>query len=507
MTPSHQLHQLIHSLNKSEKIWFTLHAKPGSDYQRLFEAIRLQKTYDEKRIKQFFNNDPLLKRLSAVKNYLYEFILQCLFFRHEKNDLDTQFLIQLGFCEFLIEKNLLKSALKRIQKIKKQSLDNDQFLFSLQAIRIEINILYLRNAKGDHLKVMQLYDEEERVMKIYENLKRYSRLDFRLSLFRRKIFISRRNSDHNYYKKLLLDPLLKNENLALSRSAKFYYNCTKAECLSQLNNHKLALKFQEQSVQLYENLQILNANLVMRYVLSLQVFANGLFYAGQITKCLAITKRISAIELEYSRFLSEKRRADLFIYCSISELHVLYHSGNFDLGVKRLEESIEKLHKSRLRYISLGDQVALNYNSALIYYGANQLRKSLRKINAIINEHEEHIGRDVVCFAHILRLIIHIDLGNDDLISSIAKSTAHYLRRRKRLFKIETLFLNFSKQLSSAKYGSKVELLKRLKVQFDMIYTLNFEKKILEYFDFSAWFISRIERRPFAVVFKELRNK
>ena len=63
--PSDSLHRLIHSLNKPEKRYFNIYASRHSsgknNYVKLFEAICLQKQYDEEKIRQKFKQEVFIK--------------------------------------------------------------------------------------------------------------------------------------------------------------------------------------------------------------------------------------------------------------------------------------------------------------------------------------------------------------------------------------------------------------------------------------------------------------
>lgn len=506
MTPSEELHSLIHTLDKSEKAWFALHAEKGADYQRLYEAIRKQDKYDELAIKQQFAGESFLKRLPSVKNYLYHFILQCLLAQHGDDELQTKLTTQLRFVELLLEKDQRKPALKMVRKVRQQSIDQDLFLLALEAIAMEKNLLRSNHGEEINREIQQLDKEEQVLIRKYENLVTYKNLEMQLSRIRQTVINSRTQADLKQFRSLLLHPILKKEEMAFSFEAQILFNRIKGACSHQLGHNTVALKFRKRLVQLYESLPFLNGDQIMRYSGALLEIGTSLRSMDKADEALAIAMRIASLEKNYPQSMSERRKSVLFKRWAMLETDVLQYTGRFEKGVQRLN-TIEKLQRVYTRYIDSDILLILNYNAAHLYYGAGQLKKALQKINTIIHDHEGQVGHDVVCFAHVFRLIIHIDLGNDDLIASIARSTATYLEKRKRLFRTETLFLEFSMQLIKGKYGSRIELLKKMKARFDQIRNMSSEKNVVEFFDFSAWFISHIDRRSFAEVYRELRPK
>jgi hypothetical protein len=505
MTPSHDLHLLIHALDKGEKAWFALHAEKGADYQRLFDAIRDQKVYNEEAIKIQFKGESFLKRLPAVKNYLFHFILECLNNQHSDDNSSAKQTRQLRFVELLIQKNMKQPALKLVRKIKQRCVEQELFLVALQAIALEKLILKSKVMADVDELLLALQQEEIMLMRRYENLTEYVNMEIHLTRVRQVILNSRTQSDLKQFKDLLKHPLLRKESLALSFDAKILFNRIKGICTQQTYQYKEATKYFERIVDLYESLPDFTIDLIMYYSGALFELGVSARNEGNANRALELAKKINALEKQYPNFLTEKRKSVLFKRSAILETDVLQFFGRFEEGAQRLT-AIEKLQQRYMEYIDLDLLLILNYNAALLYYGVNRLRKALQCLGLIIREHRGEIVHDLICFAHLFRLIIHIDLGNDDLIASIAKHTVTYLEKRQRLFQTETLFLEFSIQLAKGKYDSQLELLKRMKTQFDKIQKQPSEKIVVEYFDFSAWFTSKIERRSYAEVYRELRK-
>jgi hypothetical protein len=79
MNQSASLFQLIHSLTRSEKRYFTVVAathRDSSAYLKLFKAIDSQEAYDEKALKQQFSGEPFIKYYAVLKVQLYHFLLK-----------------------------------------------------------------------------------------------------------------------------------------------------------------------------------------------------------------------------------------------------------------------------------------------------------------------------------------------------------------------------------------------------------------------------------------------
>ena len=95
-------------------------------------------------------------------------------------------------------------------------------------------------------------------------------------------------------------------------------------------------------------------------------------------------------------------------------------------------------------------------------------------------------------------------MGNKELIPYTLRSVQRYLDVRKRLFRFETVFLDFIKKIARArseedKQTSYFELQQELKHIAEDAY----EKQVFEQFDFQSWVESKIRKIPFAEVVRE----
>jgi hypothetical protein len=234
--------------------------------------------------------------------------------------------------------------------------------------------------------------------------------------------------------------------------------------------------------------------------------ANILLYLEETNEALLIVDRIINLTKKYPQIASDVYKAIVFANWATLELYVLYYSGRFEKGVSRLESAIEKLQQDYGQYLSKTAQLVINYYAAVLYYGSNQPRKAIKKINLIINNDSAYIGHDTVCFAYLLRLVIHIDRDNDELVISVAKNTITYLEKRQRMFRTEKLFLEFCKKLIRCNPITKHELMKEMRMKFQQIRYAESEKNALQFFDFLAWFTAKSERKQYAEAYRALRK-
>ena len=143
-----------------------------------------------------------------------------------------------------------------------------------------------------------------------------------------------------------------------------------------------------------------------------------------------------------------------------------------------------------------------------MYFSTEDYHTALKWLNIILNDPEREFRKDVYCFARILNLVIHYELGNHEFLESAVKSTSHFLDKRDRLFVLEKSMLDFfRKKLPNADTAAQcTEAFKEFKKVAIEIIKNDFEKKALEYFDLISWLESKIENRSFAEIVREKGN-
>lgn len=122
----------------------------------------------------------------------------------------------------------------------------------------------------------------------------------------------------------------------------------------------------------------------------------------------------------------------------------------------------------------------------------------------MLNDNSIDANNDIHCFSRILNLIIHLEMGNTEVIPYTLKSTFRYLDKRKRMYRFETVFLKFINQYLKAKNNNQVKnTYQSLREELQILLKDPFEKVVFEYFDFNTWAESKITNRQFSEMVKE----
>ena len=148
-------------------------------------------------------------------------------------------------------------------------------------------------------------------------------------------------------------------------------------------------------------------------------------------------------------------------------------------------------------------ELLLTHHMAIVYFGAGNYAKANTCTNMILNG-PVNLRDDIYCFTKIMHLIVHYELGSEELLPYLIRSTYRLFYKRNRLYKFETVLLNSIKMLNKVSTNVQlIALFKKLKTELLFITKDPYEKRALNYFDIISWLESKIENRSYADIVKE----
>ena len=203
---------------------------------------------------------------------------------------------------------------------------------------------------------------------------------------------------------------------------------------------------------------------------------------------------------------SPEQRRTLFMRSLNLEVDFYLSTGQFEKGMLQIEKLLDQFYKYQ-KNVNKQQRLNVYYNLAYLYFGASDYDRALDWMNQLLQDPELKTRQDIHCFGRLINLFIHFELGNDQLLEYIVKSTYRFLSNRKRLFKVESVMLKLlrrypkwiTKQEKRTGFSELLQELESLKAD-------EFEKRAFEYFDFTSWLESKIQERSFAAIMQERLN-
>jgi hypothetical protein len=152
-------------------------------------------------------------------------------------------------------------------------------------------------------------------------------------------------------------------------------------------------------------------------------------------------------------------------------------------------------------YIDSHRVLVFYYKIACLYFGAGQADKAIDYLNKIINW-KLNLRDDLQCYARLLHLIAHYELGHMEVVNYLSKSVYRFMSKMKNLGEVEEVLFNFIRK--SIQAGTEIN-----NSFNDLLATLQpLEKNKLEsrafmYLDIISWLESKIQGKEVQTVIKE----
>lgn len=504
---SSDLYQLIKSLSKTEKRYFTLNVlqkkyKKKNAFEILFNAIENQKEFNENALLSARNKIP---HLPVLKKRLFEMILKSMEMYHLENSLENKLRSTINKIEFLFHKGLNEPCAKLIKKAKKVAKENELWEQLIEILNLESLLLAAYN-KSSHADRSRLKSHEEALsaLRQLKNRLDYLKLSIEITELSKGRQVIRKKNELKHVDSILANPLLKSEEMALSLKTKstFYFLLSRGALMKFRN--KKAIEYGGR----YVNFSTPKKNPTLGSILT---YFNSL--AGYLHLCLEdknyraaeiAVMKLKSIPIQFNIKGSDFLQSSIYSMSTGSLFSIYLDTGQFNKALTLIGE-VEENKAIIEKNLSVSNKIVLNFYFFYTYFGLGNYRSALVWLNNTIDSiAKTGLREDLYSICKILILLVHYELGNHDLISYIGKSAFRKLGKLKELHQFESIMLDFfNKKLPEVSNDKeRIELFKALKVDLEKL-NKHPESSVMRNFDLISWIDSKIERRPFAQIIIE----
>ena len=494
---SNHLFTLIQSLSKAEKRHFKLYAKRNFGtadikFLTLFDLLDRQKKYDSEQIKKKFAGTSD-SALSNLRNHLYEQLLIALRLLHH-NDESVRIDELISFAKVLYKKGLYMQSLEQLKRAKLMATDLqfDSALYAIIELERHIELFFVTDSG---------YDRAHEIVSANQNIKYL--LDARndwanLALMMYDYYLkfghvkNRRQFEkvEEYFKE-------KSKGLiseGISIQGRIYKHMANAWFHFITQNFALCYRHSMYWVSEMNQHQDIKKRVPIMYLKGLHNAMSAMFYSNKPKQFLDLNEQLKEFIESNIKDFDQNTKITAYIYAYMANLNRLFLIGEFrnnndfieELN-NWLEENIEYLDQNRIQ--------VFHYKIACLYFGAGEYKKSIIYLNHIIHTdyREKYLKQDVQCFARILNLVAHFELGNMDLVEYQLKSTYRFLIKYGDLQKVQEEIIAFIKKSVEMKPEGITKDFVQLKDRLERIFEDPYERRSLLYLDLIGWLTSKIE--------------
>ncbi len=486
---------LIHALGKGEKRNFKLYMQrnsPDGDLKvvQLFDALDKMPEYDEALLLRK-NVDIKKSQLANLKAALYRHILNSL--RLLKDDSNISLTLHELFDQsrILYSKGLYLQALKLLEKLKLQARQYHQHTYVQQAIFFEKKIEANHITRSIEERADDLVEESNWLHNRLGSVNGLSNLSLQLYSWYIRHGHARNKTDEEavdfYFKSHLPEDAM--------HLTGFYQRLYLFESYCWLHYIKQDylnfFKYSQRWVQLFEE------DTEMIKVEGIQ-YIKGVNNLLNATYLLRNDKRFILLLRDFENFYQQdlvqrdmNLKAQAFTYLYTNHIHYFYMTGKFTEGLAIVND-IERHLREMSLFLDQHKVLVFYYKIACLYFGAGKNEACISYLNLIINQKTD-LRYDLQCYARLLHLIAHFELGNDDLLVYLVKSVYRFMSKLENLSMVEAAIIRFLKASFGAtprqmesKFVKLHETLKRYEHKTS-------EARALAYLDVVSWLESKIE--------------
>ena len=489
------LFQLIKSLEKSEKRNFKLYVQRNSGGEdmkvvQLFDALDKMERYDEE---QLLKKNKAIKKqqLSNSKAHLYRQILTSLRLIKNEDNIDIQLHEQMDYARILYNKGLYLQSLKVLDRMKEMAKSNHQFTYLQQVVFLEKKIEALHITRSMQDRAERLAAEADDVTDRLMQISKLSNLSLLLYSWYIKNGHARNKNDEAAVQKFFDDhypthaksPHGFYEKLYLYQSYS-WYGFIRQDFL-------MYYRYTQKWVDLFSEYPFMLEIETSHYIKGMHNLLGAHFDLQNYDKfneTLKVFEHFSDSDIVTH---SENNKIQCFVYISTALINKHFIEGSFSEGVKIVPGIVEKLHEYEI-YLDRHRVLVFYYKIACLYFGSGNNEKTIDYLNKIINWKVD-LRTDLQCYARLLHLIAHYELGNYDLLEYLIKSVYRFMSKMDNLSVVEEEMFKFlrksfhlnSKQLRPA-FQNLLDVVKK--------YERNrFETRAFSYLDIISWLESKIK--------------
>lgn len=487
--PSSEIFNLIKSMTKTEKRYFSKWADlhvigQQNNYYTLFKVIDNQSVYDENIVKKEMEAYQVTTHFTALKFQLVERILEALHQFYQKNSIAETVKRELHFCKILMDKNQLEMANKRLAKAKKTIEIYELLEFLPEYFDVKRQILAKQFYKNTNFEALEnLYENINRMAQKLQNWNEYERLNAIIQ--------------KQQYEKIRLEPtdfqgFKENKWLSDKQESIFFRSkMLQLNALAMLHFMEgetgIAYEYNQAFLKLLENSPKMMELYGSRYVSALSNLLIDSFILGKFE---ILQKDIQKLQEITTNKIVQKQIPNLevkvFRQTYLLNLNWAISDKDFRRGIgfaPVIEEGLKKYQKT----IGAHNEVTFYYLLAYCYFGNGQFSEALTYLNKILDTRIKQ-ATELIEFAHLLNLLTHFELGNDDLLEYLLPSTRRFLRKRRPLYQTEELvFSHLKRIINTSEKAKKRTLWTAFYTQIETLKKEPKEQRVFNYFDFGSW--------------------
>lgn len=502
------LFQLIHSLQKAEKRNFKLYVTRNSSNQdlriiQLFDVLEKMKDYNEALL---LKRQPEIKKqqLSNIKAHLYKQLLASLRVIDSNDNIDIYLHEQLDYARILYNKGLYLQSLKLLDKIKETAKAHNQISFLVQVLFLEKKIETLHITRSIQDRADQLVAESRALNKSLHSVTELSNLALQLYSWYLKNGHARNEAEEKALSHFFKENLSQEVKIGQTFYQKLYlYQCYCWYAFIR-QDFLMYYRYTQKWVDVFSTDPFMIDIETAHYIKGIHNLLTAHFNLSNYKK---FDQTLEDFELFAESDIvkrNDNNSIQVFVYLFTAKINQHFMQGSFDEGLKLVPAIKVKLHEYAL-YLDSHRVLVFHYKIASLYFGSGNYDQTILYLNKIINWKLD-LRNDLQCYARLLHLIAHYELGNFDILEYLIKSVYRFMAKMENLSIVEEEIFNFIRRSFTL---SAIELKPAFIRLYDRLKSLqnaSIAVRAFSYLDIISWLESKIYNNAVQDVIRKKYN-
>jgi tetratricopeptide (TPR) repeat protein len=503
------LFQLIHSLEKAEKRHFKLFIKRNSSNEdlkivQLFDALDKMEEYDDQKL---LKKLPAIQKtqLSNLKAHLYKQVLASLRLLKSADSIDLQLHEQFDYAHILYKKGLFLQSLKLLEKAKETAKANQKNNFLIQIITLEKRIESLHITRSMQDRAEQLSEEAIDVIRHMDNVARLSNLAIRLYSYYIKHGHTSTIDDEQRIKDFMAQHLPPDAWQLTGFYEKLYLYQSLCWYAFIRQDFLMYYRYAQKWVNLFEEQPLLKRVETGHYIKGLHNLINAHFDLRNHQRFDDVLERFEAFAQTERVQQNENFRIQSFLYIAQAKINRHFLNGSFRQGLQIIPDIEEKLKEYAL-FIDPHRTMVLTYKIAVMYFGSGDYDTCIDYLQRILNENSG-LRYDLQCYARLLHLLAHYELGNFELVEYLSRSVYRFMAKMQNMTEFEEEILRFLRRSFHVSPDKTREELEKFLQRIKKFEKSRLQTRVFVYIDMISWVESKVYRKDLSTIISEKYRK
>lgn len=494
-----ELFTLIKSLSRAEKRNFKLFTSRNTgsgDLKtiRLFDILDKMEEYEEAPFLKK-HKDLKTEQLPNLKAQLYRQILSSLRVLRDENNVEIQLYEQQEYARILYNKGLFQQALRVLSRIKDLARQYHQNTFWLQALNFEKKIEGLHITRSNRDRAQTLTAEVNMLNQRILLTGILSNLSLQLYSWYIHVGHARNAKDAEAVKEFFAIQLPAGAEKPDSFYPALYLYQSYSWYAFILQDFLLYYRYAQKWADLFVAEPQMRRVEAPYYIKSMHNLLLAHFMTRNFSKYREALQRFEEFAVSPEGQANDNVRVQTFIYLNIARLNGHFMFGTFRQGLPLADEIEVELGNLGHR-IDRYRELVFYYKIACLHFGAGNVDKSIDWLNRIIQQKTD-LRSDIQCFARLLHLIAHYELGNTNLLEHLLKSVYRFMAKMENLGVVEEEIFRFLRK--AFKLNSQAKIKQAFQLLHDKLVQMEqnpFERRSFIYLDVTSWLESKISGKP-----------